>query len=44
MADIDELLNIISIRIKEAKAPIHLSKYLFKLVASENPFKFKLQR
>lgn len=36
-------LNIISIRIKEAESPIHLSKCLFKLVAFENPFKFKLQ-
>lgn len=35
------VLNIISIRIKEAKSPIHLSKYLFKLVAFENPFMFK---
>lgn len=41
---ITRVLNIISIRIKEAKSPIHLSKYLFELVAYENPFKFKLQR
>lgn len=38
------VLNIISIRIKQAESSIRLSKYLFELLAFKNPFKFKQQR